>query len=82
MAYHKTRIPKGVIGEHSKITEECLEFMDAVNQDNQVLVLCELADLVGAVQAFLAKHHPTITLSDLETMAEATKSAFESGERK
>jgi len=79
--YHRLPIPKGVFGEGSKITEEAAEFADALDQVNPVMALCELADLVGAIEGFLKKHHPTINIDDLITMADATRRAFESGQR-
>ena len=44
--------------------------------------LVELSDLIGAIQGYLHKYHPTIRLEDLQYMAELTKSAFEEGSRK
>jgi hypothetical protein len=35
MSYHLVEIPKGEIGEFSKIKEEFLEFEDAHNQKNK-----------------------------------------------
>jgi hypothetical protein len=79
--YHLTDIPKGVLGEASKIEEEVREFMDAVRQKVDVMALIELADLIGAVEAWLAAKHPTFTIDDLKAMAKVTKRAFVSGRR-
>jgi NTP pyrophosphatase (non-canonical NTP hydrolase) len=79
MSYHLTEIPKGTYGEFSKINEEFLEAADALNQDNPLMVLQELSDMLGAVEAYVAKYN--ITLIDLIVMKDATKRAFESGHR-
>lgn len=79
--YHVRRIPRGVVGEVSKILEEALEAVDADAQNADVMVLVELADLIGAIKAYLAKHHPSMALEDLETFAHITARAFESGRR-
>lgn len=79
--YHKTIITKGILGEISKIQEELDELKDAYDQNNKVLELCELADIIGAINLYLIKHFPDITIHNLITMAEATERAFENGER-
>lgn len=79
--YHLVAIEKGELGELSKIQEELHEAVDAQNQDVKVMVLVELSDMVGALQAYLDKHHPGTTLADLQKMAAVTKRAFQSGRR-
>ncbi len=79
--YHIEQIPKGTLGELDKIYEEILEAMDADKQDCAVMTLIELSDAVGAISAYLAKHHPSINITDLITMSNITKRAFESGQR-
>jgi hypothetical protein len=79
MGYHVRDIPRGIFGEPSKIVEECLEFQDAIEQNNKVMALVELADLIGAIEAYAAKSG--ITLEDLVSMKDATKRAFEDGTR-
>lgn len=82
IGYHLTRIPKGTLGEISKVQEELSEIIDALNQDNKVMALIELSDLIGAIKAFIIKNYNnSITIQDLERMADATKRSFESGER-
>ena len=76
MGYHKTEIPRGKYGEFSKIREEFLEAEDALEQDNKIMLMVELSDLVGSIEAY---HN--ITLDDLITMKEATKRAFTDGTR-
>jgi hypothetical protein len=82
MGYHKSEIPKGFVGQYSKIEEEFLEFKDAVIQGNKVMELVELSDLYLAIQQYLDNYHPSIGMNDIAIMAQATKEAFESGERK
>lgn len=80
MGYHKNKIPKGVLGEASKIDEEYLEFKDALETENPVMAMVELSDLLGAIDAYSRKRH-NLSLTDLLKMTEATKSAFEDGTR-
>ena len=80
MGYHKTQIPKGVLGEFSKISEEYLELFDAVEQDNKILEICELCDLVGAIEAYANKFN--LSLNDIIKMKDATANAFNDGTRK
>ena len=49
MGYHKKIIEKGILGEFSKVKEEFQELEDAYEQNNKVLIICELTDLVGAI---------------------------------
>lgn len=79
--YHRRRIAKGVLGEASKIVEEIEEFQEALEQGVSLMALIELADLQGAVEAYLAKHHPSLGLDDLRAMSEVTKRAFQNGRR-
>jgi hypothetical protein len=77
--YHKRDIPRGILGLPSKITEEYLEFIDSVEQDNHVMALHELSDLIGAIKSYAA--HYNITLNDLIRMQETTENVFMSGHR-
>ena len=79
MGYHKTEIEKGIFGEFSKIKEEFLEAQDALEQNNHIMLLVELSDLLGAIDAYVGKFK--LTLDDLIIMKNATKSAFEDGSR-
>jgi N-acyl-D-aspartate/D-glutamate deacylase len=79
--YHKAAIARGVFGEDSKIYEEIDEFADALDQNVQIMALVELSDVIGAIEGWLVKHHPTVTLADLAAMAAVTRRAFESGGR-
>jgi hypothetical protein len=79
--YHLRSIERGELGEASKIREEVEEFLDANAQGVSVMELVELSDLMGAVGAFLKKHHPSISIADLSAMADVTGRAFNNGRR-
>ncbi len=74
-------IPKGIIGESSKILEEVLELQDAEEQDAVIMALVELSDVVGAIELYLANRYPIISLDDLITMSHITQRAFKNGRR-
>lgn len=80
--YHLREIERGVLGEPSKVREEAEEFMDACEQGVQIMALVEASDLVGALVAWLKKHHPSMTLDDLVTMSRVTGRAFDVGARR
>jgi hypothetical protein len=81
MGYHKAEITKGKFGELSKIQEELDELKDAIDQDVKLMALIEIADLYGALEGYLAKHFPSITMYDVLKMSELTKKAFQDGTR-
>lgn len=80
--YHLKNIPRGELGELSKIKEEVLELEDAMDQKVRIMALVELSDLYGAMECFLNKHFSDISMGDLARMSEVTKRAFTSGARK
>ncbi len=80
--YHVTEIEKGELGELSKVREELAELFDAELQGAAVMELCEASDLIGALRAWLTRHHPGRTLDDLIKMADLNERAFRSGRRK
>jgi hypothetical protein len=80
MGYHTKQIPKGKIGEPSKIREEFLEFEDALQQQNPVMQLVELSDLLGAIDLYTLKKF-NLSIYELLKMTRATQSAFIEGER-
>lgn len=80
MSYHKKEIQKGVLGEFSKIKEEFEELEDAVEQGEKLLQLCELSDLIGAIESYSENKHNT-SLMDLIRFSILTKSAFKEGKR-
>lgn len=79
MSYHLKKIEKGVLGEFSKIEEEFNELKDAVEQDDKILISCELSDLVGAIEEFAKKYN--LELADIIKFSNKTKAAFKSGQR-
>ncbi len=79
--YHLSEIPKGVLGESSKLLEEVLELQDAEAQHASIMALVELSDLVGSIQLYLERHHPSSSMDDLLIMAQITRRAFENGRR-
>lgn len=80
MGYHTREIQKGVLGEFSKIKEEFEELEDGVIQDVKPLIICELSDLIGAIEEYAKKYN--LTLEDLIKFSNMTKSAFKEGKRK
>lgn len=79
--YHINDIPRGTYGHLSKIKEEIVEIEDSVAQGCVIMELVELSDLYGAIEGYLAKNHPTVTMDDLKIMSGITKRAFQSGAR-
>ena len=81
--YHVDNIQRGEYGEISKIVEEVAELKDAAKQGIKVMVLVELADILGAIDGYLNKHYRNVVkMSDLLDMSDVTKRAFETGHRK
>jgi len=80
--YHLTAIERGKFGEASKVREEVEEFIDAVEQGVRIMALLELGDLIGAIEGYLAKHQPDITIYDIIKMKDVTARAFTNGHRK
>lgn len=79
MGYHKNKIEKGEFGKFSKIKEEFQEFEDAVAQRDIILQLCELTDMIGAIEAYISPMG--IDLEDLKKFSDKTKEAFKEGKR-
>lgn len=79
--YHLTEIEKGKLGDPSKIIEEARELEDAARQGVKILMLVELSDIYGALEACLKKHAPGMTMKDLADMHRCTKRAFDNGRR-
>lgn len=78
--YHIAEIKKGVVNEFSKIEEEFAEAVDAHEQGNAIMLLNELSDVVLTIDQFVqAKYN--MTIEDVLTMANATRRAFQNGDR-
>lgn len=79
--YHITPIPKGVIGEVTKILEESLELLDAVDQKCTIMQLVEASDIYGALESFVEQKHSGVSMGDIVKMSNITKRAFKNGHR-
>lgn len=79
--YHLSDIPKGEIGEPTKILEEALELIDAHNQGVKIMQLVELSDLYGATARYMEKYHPYTSMQDIIDMHLVTRRAFDNGHR-
>lgn len=79
MSYHKKEIKKGILGQFSKIEEEFEELKDAFEQNDDVLQICELTDLIGAIEEYSLKWG--LTIQQLLQFSNKTKSAFKEGKR-
>lgn len=80
MGYHSREIPKGELGAFSKIIEEYEELCDAHTQGVKVLEICELTDLLGAIEEY-ARAEYNLDLADLIKFSDKTKEAFKEGTR-
>lgn len=80
MGYHNTKIERGILGEYSKIREEFDELTDAVQQDCKGLIICELCDMIGAIEEYIKKYN--LTIDDLKQFSDLTKRSFKDGSRK
>jgi len=73
--YHKKKITRGEFGTISKIIEEYEELIDAHEQGAKIMVLCELADLYGAMEGYIEREY-NLSMKDIEKMSSLTKKAF------
>ncbi len=80
--YHVRDIPKGKVGEPSKIIEEAYEILDAHEQGVKVMTQVEMSDLYGALDRYREKYHSELTMKDLHAMYKVTRRAFDNGKRK
>jgi phosphoribosyl-ATP pyrophosphohydrolase len=78
--YHISDIPKGKLGQLSKIREELLELEDAEKQNSIIMIYVEMSDLFGALEAYAEKNG--LSMDDLKTFSDITKRAFRNGIRK
>ena len=79
--YHLRRIAKGTLGEVSKVREEVDELADAAEQGVKIMMMVELSDLYGAMEALLRAQFPGMTMDDLAQMSAVTQRAFAHGRR-
>lgn len=81
LGYHLKDIPRGEVGEPSKILEEALEIVDAHEQGIKIMTQVEMSDVYGALDRYREKHHPELTMDDLRAMYQVTRRAFDNGKR-
>jgi len=60
MKFHKAIIQKGIYGQLSKIKEELDEAYDAESQNQDLMLLIELSDIIGAVEGVSKKYGFTL----------------------
>lgn len=77
--YHKLKLMKHSNSSLWKIEEEMLEYIDAISTNNKVMAIQELSDLFGVIEDQANKMG--ITIEELKTMSDLTKSVFQSGAR-
>lgn len=77
--YHKLKLMKHSNSSLWKIEEEMLEYIDAISTNNKVMAIQELSDLFGVIEDQANKMG--ITIEELKTMSDLTKSVFQSGSR-
>lgn len=80
MGYHKKEISEGIVGEFSKIQEEFEELTDAFEQEDKILQMCEMSDLIGAIEEY-SMNKFNISLQDLIDFSNKTKEAFREDKR-
>jgi phosphoribosyl-ATP pyrophosphohydrolase len=68
MGFHRNIITRGIYGELSKVREELEEAEDAIQQGQTLMLLVELADIVGACAGVAAKHG--LSINDLVAFAQ------------
>jgi phosphoribosyl-ATP pyrophosphohydrolase len=65
--FHKKDIPKGTYGELSKIMEELHEAMDAEEQGQELMLIIELSDMLGAIKGVADRYG--VSLEQLDKFA-------------
>jgi len=60
MKFHTKEIQKGIYGELSKIKEELEEAYDAESQNQDLMLLIELSDIIGAVEGVSKRYGFTL----------------------
>jgi len=80
--YHINKIPKGKVGEPSKIVEEALEIADAHEQGVKIMTQVEMSDLYGALDRYRERYHSELTMNDIQDMYRVTRRAFDNKKRK
>jgi len=73
--FHEKEIKKGILGELSKIQEELDEALEAEGRNQDLLLILELADIIGAVGLVSEKYG--ISLDQLVTFAKLRRQVGE-----
>ena len=81
IGYHDEIIGKAQIGTFEKILEEIDEMKDAHLSKNKVMELVEISDLYGAIEFYVSKNYPSLSMKEIKKMSQTTKRAFENGRR-
>lgn len=79
MSYHRLTITKHQHLSPWKIEEEMLEYIDALSTNNPIMAVQELSDLYGVIE--IQAKSLGVSMENLKTMSDLTKSVFESGKR-
>lgn len=79
--YHKSGFVKYNTGTLLKIKEEINECIDAEKQNDKLLLICELADVIGAVKMYIDNNDIGVTINDLDKFSQKTINAFKKGKR-
>jgi phosphoribosyl-ATP pyrophosphohydrolase len=79
--YHLRDIPKGVVGEASKVVEEALELLDAEEQGSRIMSLWEMGDVLLSLQTLRETKYQDTPWAEIEKAAEITRRVFEGGTR-
>lgn len=66
--YHNRTIPRGVVGEVSKIQEEVLELLDAEEQGLKIMQALEVSDILGACKCYVEENLKGISFDDCLAM--------------
>lgn len=80
MGYHARDVKKGEYGKFSKVIEEFEELLDAHDQEDPVLELCEMSDLIGAMDGYAVSNYG-IGIDKLVSFMCKTKQSFKEGKR-
>ena len=80
IGYHLHNIPKGKLGDISKVKEEIEEYEDALTQGCKIMAMVELSDIYGALESLAESYN--LSMQDLATFSNITKRAFTNGVRK
>jgi hypothetical protein len=70
---------RGVYGQFSKLEEEFAEMKEAYENSDSIALLTESSDFIGALEEFIEKQFPPLTLNDLILHSNNKKKAYAEG---